>query len=86
MLRQLFYRICKLFGKNDRIKGVETAAMVVVVLSIMLSHILFIVIIFEFEMTFLVEQYGFYLLLLSVSMFSYLYFRLVKLFMKYAVE
>ncbi len=85
-MKYLFFTLCKLFGKKDRLVWVEPAAMMTTLLLAIILHVFFLLFIFEFEMTFLVENYGTPLLGVSLFFFSCLYFFLVSKFKKYASE
>lgn len=85
-MKQLFFTLCKLFGKKDRLVWAEPAAIMITLLLAIILHVFFLLFIFEFEMTFLVEEYGTPLLLGSLFIFSSLYFFLVSKFKKYEAE
>lgn len=85
-MKQLFFTLCKLFGKKDRLVWVEPAAIMITLLLAIILHVFFLLFIFEFEMTFLVEEYGTPLLLGILFIFSSLYFFLVSKFKKYEAE
>lgn len=84
MLKKMFIGLCVLFGREDRLSSVELIAMISTVAAIVVTHILFLVAIFNFEMTYLIEEYGAVMLSLSFIVFSCLYFWLIKKFKAYA--
>ncbi len=83
-MKYIFFTLCNLFGKKDRLVWVEPAAMMTTLAVAAFLHVLFLLFIFEFEMTFLVEEYGALLMGGSLVVFSCLYFLLVRKFKKYA--
>lgn len=84
MLRKIFVSLCSLFGKNDKFSCVELIAMIITVIVVVVTHTLFLIVIFKFEITFLVEDYGSLMLVISFAVFTFLYFQLVKKFREYA--
>lgn len=84
MLRKIFISLCNLFGRKDKLSSVELIAMITTVFLVTVAHLLFLIFIFNFEMTFLVEDYGKVMLAISFTAFTFLYFWLVKKFKEYA--
>ena len=83
MLQQVYESLFKLLGRKDKNTSIELIAMLITVLLVVIVHAVFLIVIFKFEMTFLVEDYGAVLLTLSFITFSILYFWLVKKFKDY---
>ncbi|MGI2039518.1 hypothetical protein ACRN9Z_15775 [Shewanella frigidimarina] len=86
MMKRLFFGLCKLFGKEDRLIWAESAAMMVTLFLAVVLHAIFLLFIFEYDMTFLVEEYGTPLLMVSLIAFSCLYFLLSSKFKAYAKD
>jgi hypothetical protein len=83
-MRHAFFMICKLFGKKDRLAWAESAAAIFTLLLVVISHSLFLAVIFTLDVSFIVERYGGTLMVISLFLFSCLYFFLSSKFKGYA--
>lgn len=84
MLQGLYKALCKAMGRKGDIPSTELLAMIVTVTSVVVIHTGFLILIFSYELTFLVEEYGTILLGISFVVFSTLYFWLIKKFKAYS--
>lgn len=84
MLQNIYTGLCRVLGRKGHLPSSELLAMLVTVLTVVITHTVFLFIIFRYELTFLVEDYGTILFGLSFFLFSIMYFRLVKKFKIYS--
>jgi hypothetical protein len=82
-VRKVFAFTCKLFGKNVERTSIELVAQLWTTFLIVITHVVALFIVFEFELTHYIENYGAVLLGLSVVIFSGNYFYLVYKFKKW---
>jgi hypothetical protein len=86
MLKRIFLWICKVCGKREPVLWAETASMLIIVSSIIVSTAIFLFMIIYFDWYSFAERFGVFLSLVSMFIFSYFYFKLVKVFRKFALE
>ena len=82
-MRKAFAFTCKLFGKNVEITSIELVAQLWTTFLIVVTHVVALFLVFEFELTHYVENHGVLLLAFSVVIFSVNYFYLIYKFKKW---
>ena len=84
MLQSVYTGLCSVLGRKGYLPSSELLAMIVTVLTVVIAHTVLLFIIFRYELTFLVEDYGTILFGFSFIIFSIMYFGLVKKFNIYS--
>jgi hypothetical protein len=74
MLRIIFNVLTSLLVQRKRDLNIELVSMVTTLVTIVFCHFFFLIFIFTFEWTFLVDEYGGIMLTLSCVIFSFFIF------------